>query len=248
MPFRSSAVAWGFIDGFSLVAASAKKVAAGILSVTEEKTGIGVSAREHAPTGMIEGKFEIEGALWDTTATTGSHAGLIDGAIPASPQATARVTCFGFSGTTGEPFYGGQASWQTEADVTAEHGALQKANVVLQVSGEMEEGVILQPLATKTADWDTESTPVDNAASSADGGSGYLQVIELDTFTAFDGAIHDSPDDVTYTELIDFTQVTSAPAAERVTVAGTVDRYLAFNGDVTGTPGQVQVFGGFHRN
>ena len=80
------------------------------------------------------------------------------------------------------------------------------------------------------------------------GGAGYQMVSALSGFTGFVGKIRDSPDDVTYGDLLTFTNVTAAPAAERLTnVADTVvDRYLCVTGTPTGA-GSITVFVGFSR-
>lgn len=83
--------------------------------------------------------------------------------------------------------------------------------------------------------------------NSNNGGVGYQSVSALSGFTGFIGKIEHSDDDATYTTLITFTNVTSAPAAERKTVSGTVKRYVRFNGDVTGS-GSITPFVGFKRN
>jgi hypothetical protein len=108
--------------------------------------------------------------------------------------------------------------------------------------------VIVQNLVAKTADWNTKTlgTVVDSGAGSSSGGAGYLEVTAMSGFTGFVGKIRDSPDDVTYADLVTFSNVTAGPAAERVAVAGSVDRYLSFNGDVTGT-GSITPFVGFAR-
>jgi hypothetical protein len=78
------------------------------------------------------------------------------------------------------------------------------------------------------------------------GGAGVQQVSAFSGFTGFVGKIRSSPDDITYADLVTFANVTAAPAAERVVVAGTIDRYLSFNGDVTGA-GSITPFVGFSR-
>lgn len=83
-------------------------------------------------------------------------------------------------------------------------------------------------------------------ANSSGGAVGYQQVSAFSGFTGFVGKIRDSADDVTYADLITFTNVTSAPIAERATVTGTIDRYLSFDGNVTGT-GSITVFSGLSR-
>jgi hypothetical protein len=197
--------------------------------------------------------------------------------------------------------------------VAAQNEMLTKANVDYTISGARENGVILQSLATKTVDWNTEGADsVDSstlaqrtfaitsnsqanptvvtcasphkrttgdivliagvAGSNADvngsravtvvsdttftvpinctvaggtggtfvplttqdGGAGYLQVTAFSGFSGFIAKVRDSVDDVTYADLITFADVTSAPTAQRVAATGTVDRYLAMDGNVTG--------------
>lgn len=84
------------------------------------------------------------------------------------------------------------------------------------------------------------------AANSLAGGAGYQQVTEFSGFTGFVGKIRDSADDVTYADLVTFTNVTAAPGKERLAVTGTIDRYLSFDGTPTGA-GSIRAFSGFSR-
>lgn len=84
-------------------------------------------------------------------------------------------------------------------------------------------------------------------ANSPNGGVGYQEVSELTGLTGFVGIIQHSTDDVTFSTLLTFANVTAAPAAERVTVTGTVHRFLAYDGNVTGA-GTLTPFVGFARN
>ena len=129
----------------------------------------------------------------------------------------------------------------------AESGDLSKHNVTYSMTGSREAGVIIQPLAAKTASWNTESTPVDNAASTSGGGVGYLQCTAATGFSAFTGQLKESSDDVTYAAFINFSTSVSAPFAERLEMSGTVQRYVAFTGSVTGS-GSITVFCGFSRS
>ena len=83
--------------------------------------------------------------------------------------------------------------------------------------------------------------------NSLNGGVGYQQVSDCSGFTNFVGTINDSPDDITYSPLIAFADNVVDPYAERKTVAGTVDRYLAYDGNVT-VNGSITVFCGFSRS
>jgi hypothetical protein len=85
-------------------------------------------------------------------------------------------------------------------------------------------------------------------SNTSNGGAGYQAVSALAGITGFIGKIRDSADDTTYGDLLTFTNVTAAPAAERLTnVADTVvDRYLCYTGTITGV-GSISVFVGFAR-
>ncbi len=72
-------------------------------------------------------------------------------------------------------------------------------------------------------------------ASTVNGAVGYQAVSAYASFTGVIGKIRHSADDSTYIDLIVFTNVTAAPAAERLTAAGTVNRYLKHTGTVTGS-------------
>ena len=287
--------------------------------------GIGDAFEAVTPTGKSVVTLSQQ-AGWFDTAALKSHAAL-SSSVPSSPQDTARVVCCGFAGQTiGVPFIGYEGAFSRSYKPLVEMDTLTKANVEYAISGQADYGVILQPLAIKTVDWDTESTPVDYKddptqrvipitsnsqaspsvvttpvphglvsgdivwiagvsnsdadingqqtatvltaltfsvavdattsagtggtvvkANSVDGGVGYQQVTAFSGFSGYIGKIRDSPDDITYADLITFTDVTAAPGKERLTVAGTVDRYLAVDGNVTGT-GSTTVFIGFKRN
>jgi hypothetical protein len=114
-------------------------------------------------------------------------------------------------------------------------------------------------LAVTVLSTTTFSVPVNTAGSSgvgtggsfvrtnsSGGGVGYQFVSALTGFTGFVGKIRDSADDLTYADLITFANVTAAPAKERATVVGVVDRYLSYDGNVTGS-GTIKPFVGFRR-
>ncbi len=312
------------VDGYDLTAAKVKGFRDKTIAQMVESHGLGDSWKERTPTGEKDTELVQEGAYFDTS--TGSSHDAFSASVPSSPQATERVVSFGYAGETiGEMFVGIKGAYTNEYEVLAALGDLQKANAAYAISGQRDEGTILQPLAVKTADWNTEATPVDYSAdtgqqvipitsssvanpsiitttvphgltngqkvliaghsgstpsinaenvatvittttfsipvnvttggtggtvvqsNSVAGGVGYLQVTAASGFTNFIGKIRDSPDDITYADLITFADNVTAPFAERLTVAGTVDRYTAFDGDVTGS-GSITAFCGFSRS
>ena len=235
-----------YVDGYDVLSNKITSLSEKQNSQLVETTGIGDTWETHAPTGTTTLEVVQQGAFFDTTANY-SHAAF-SGSCPTSPQATARVMCLGFGGqTTGYPFVGFEGTYSYEYEVVAELGNLQNANVTYGMTGSRSPGVILQPIATKTATWATTSSPVDNSASTSAGGVGFIQCTAASGFSAFVGKVRHSADNVTYTDLLSFTDNVTAPFAERVSVSGTVNRYLAFSGTVTGT-GSITIFAGFSRS
>lgn len=318
--YGSSSFSVLLADGYNLLAAKVKNVTHKIEAVQEPSDGLGDTWDAFTPTGKKRATLTQDGAFFDD-ATAGMHEALN------SSQATSRVLAFAFAGNAiGRPFIGLQGAYGMSYGVVGDNGLLTKANVEYRVSGQLDQGVIVQAHEAKTVDWNTEAsdqvdyttdpsqrvvpitsssvanpsvitcpvphgltngqtvliaghtgatpdingervaTVIDETtfsipvnvtvggtggtlvrANSLNGGVGYQQVSALSGFTGYVGKVRDSPDDITYADLITFANVTAAPAAERATVAGTVDRYLAFDGNVTGT-GSVTVFAGFARS
>jgi hypothetical protein len=228
------------IDGRDMLPAKPKTFGHKIESVLEPTTGLGDSFETHTPVGMQRATLTQDGAFFDDV-TSGMHETLH------SSQATSRIVSFAPAGNAiGRPFVGCEGVYGMAYEVLAQVGALTKANVTYLVDGEMNRGVVLQAHEAETATWTNAASSVDNAASSADGGVGYLQVSASSGITNCVVKIRDSADDNTWADLITFTDNVVAPFAERIEVAGAVDRYTTVTGTVTGT-GSITVFAGFAR-
>lgn len=104
----------------------------------------------------------------------------------------------------------------------------------MQTDGITDLGVSLKPLAAVTAD--TDGTAVDNAASSVGGGAAHLHVTAYSGFTSAVVKVQHSTDNFSgsIVDLVTFTTVTGL-TSQRSTVTGTVNRYLRYTVDVTGT-------------
>ncbi len=309
------------VDGYNLLSAKIKEFAHEVEVELEPFEGLGDLWRETKPTGMRKATISQGGAFFDTT-TAGIH-----DAMKAAPS-TVRLVAWALAGNTiGALFTAVQGACSVKYAVLSSVGKLTKANVSYQVTGALDDGVILQSATAKTIDWNTKTdgasvdytldptqtvlpiasntlanpsvvtTPVPHGLTTGDiiliagvitsnptingsrtvtvistttfsvpvnvttagtggtfvrantrlGGVGYQFASAFSGFTGFIGKIRMSPDDVTYADLITFTNVTAAPAAERLTVAGTIDRYLSFDGNVTGA-GSITPLVGFKRN
>lgn len=91
--------------------------------------------------------------------------------------------------------------------------------------------VVLPSTTPITTDDDTEGEyyPVAGTTTTA-GGAGYLQLTALTlgaTATDLAPLIIDSDDHIAWGTLVTFTPVAAAPAAERVAVTGTIEKYIA---------------------
>lgn len=238
--YGSPSVGFLLVDGFSLLGSDVLSIMGpDDEAVLERSDGLGKSWEETLATGLRKAAFGHEGFYDDAV-------GSANDAI-SEKQQTQRVVCVGpFGNAVGVKFWGLAGAFAGKYTRVRTIGQLHKANADYTVTGAVEQGVVLQELEAKTADWNTEGADsVDNGASSANGGAGYLQVVAYTGFTNVVFKIRHSADDVTYADLITFTTVT-AISAQRATVAGTVNRHLAVDGNVTGA-GSVTPMVGFSR-
>lgn len=138
----------------------------------------------------------------------------------------------------------------------AARDGITKGNALYVVSGRVREGVILFNHVTPiTADGNSEASSVDNLASSADGAVADLHVpdLTLDGHTGLLVRVLKSTDNISFSLAGAFTTKTLAGTSERITIAGTIPRYLAIDYDFEG-PGSspsvpsASIFVAIHRN
>lgn len=214
-------------------------------AITEETTVLGSAWAEHASVGVKRYTLNQMGYFDD--AANKSNALLI---LPG----VSRVLSFAPSGNVLGRKFVGSPMVQAVYDRLISRGELHKANASYQSEDQHDEGIILHEHEAETgASGNTEGADSQDAgASTAAGGAGYLQVsaLILGGYTNVTVKIRHSADDVTYADLITFAVVAAAPAAERIEVAGTINRYLAhswlFNG--AGAGNSITYFVGFARN
>lgn len=233
------------VDGYDLTGFSTEFTDTKEAQLEETHT-LGDAWVENAYVGVKSANIQ-QSAFYDDAA-------LATSAALVSSVGSTRVLSYGLEGNTiGKKMLCYQGALQTNVSRVVTRGELHKVNVQYQGSGQVSETVILHDLSAETADGDTEAESYDGAAQSASGGVAFLQVTALDldgyddvTITVVDDADNVGP----FGSLVAFTNVSTAPTAERVTVAGTVERYLAvswaFNG--TGTSPSISFIVGFERS
>lgn len=212
-----------------------------IEAVTTESTSLGDAWVEHLPSGVRKASLSQDGFYDDATAG-------VNEAFTGANQ-TEQVFCVALNAEAiGNKFIGVKGVFGAKTTRVSTRADLHRMNIDYTVTGAVDEGIILLNQVAKTSDGNTEGADsVDNAASSANGGAGYLQVTAYSGLTNVIYKIRHSVDDVTYADLITFATVTAAPTAERLTVSGTVNRHLAVDWNVTGS-GSVTAMVGFARN
>lgn len=322
------------VDGYNLVPVLSENATHGKENITQQTNPFGAGSEQHTPVGIDKHELNVGGGFFDP-AVDAIHSALtrVVGIV--------RTVCVGWMGNViGKGFWGYIGAYSQVYTVTDTNGQLVKADVKYIISGDSDQGVIVQHLATFTADWDTRTgganapdAPVDytldpaqrnlgllsnsvanptvitmatqhgspiahglttgdkilisgvtggtpsingvqtvtvispttfsipvNATVGGTGGSfvkvnsnagvvAYQQVTDYTGFTGFVGTVNDSPDDITYSSLVAFTDLAAvhSPSTERkLSAVRTVDRYLSYNGNVTGA-GSITVFAGVCR-
>jgi hypothetical protein len=225
---RSDQVAFLLIDGYSLLGLTTE-ITHAIEPVTEETHALGDTWVKHEYVNLKRTTFAQSGFYDD--AANQSNAALV------STIGSSRVLCYGLQGNTiGSHFVGFSGAMQANYERIASRGTLHRANANYQGDGQVDEGKILHALGTQTTAGNTQSTSVDNAASTSAGGAGFLQISAL-TLGGYDNVVvkvRQSTNNSTWVDLMTFTAAT-ARTAERVVIAGSVGRYLAVSWAYTGT-------------
>lgn len=96
-------------------------------------------------------------------------------------------------------------------------------------------GIVLMD-ATVTATGNTAS--VDQSAQSSNGAVAYCHLTGVSAGDSITVKVQDSPNDSAWSDLITFTLDGSAIGAERLTVSGTVERYVRANYTISGDGGE----------
>lgn len=187
------------------------------IGATENTDALGDAWQESTPTGRLSGELYQTG--WFDDATNSSVAAFVGN------ETTSQIVTVAPAGSTaGSAITGFEGAFGSQVERLIEKEGLHKLNVTYSVTGAIEEGEIVEALGAQTATGNSAS--VDNSASSASGGSGYLQVTAVSgTSPTGDMIIQHSADDTTFATLVTFAQAT-AVSAQRITVSGTVNRYL----------------------
>lgn len=150
--YGSDSFGFLLIGGYNFINSSLQGLSWKREAKTEMTHGLGATAELPTPVGVAKYTLAQSGAFFDDTAA-GAHALLAAGATGVS-----RIVCFTVSGnTSGAPFVGCLGALTVAYEVLGQDNGITKANAEYQITGHAYDGQIIQPLATKTADWDTDT-------------------------------------------------------------------------------------------
>lgn len=227
--YGSPDVAFFLIDGLSILGTMTEFDDKGTLH-TEETTVLGSGWEEHYLTGLREVAISQKGFYDDASGSSNQTLVALSGSV--------RLLCFGLAGNTiGRAYRGIGGLLQATYNRLPKRNELHKAEADYKISGTVRDGKILHALGAKTAAGNTDASSVDNGASSASGGYMDLHVTAL-TLGGYDNVVvtlRHSSDNVTFANKQAATAVTSAPAAEQVSVSGTINRYTSVAYAFTGS-------------
>jgi hypothetical protein len=191
--------------------------------------------------GLADGGLTVNGYFDNATGKIHPTFTSNSGKLPTADQ----VVLVPMGASVGDPSVGISAK---EADYNVSRSSGSAITVSSSFNGNGmggEFGVML------TAHDDTHSSAssgssVDNSASSSSGGSGYLQAISLGSGSVI-VKIQESTNDSSWTDLMTFSTVgtSDVSTAERLTMSGTVARYLRVTS--TGTFSNAKIAVGFSR-
>lgn len=145
------------VDGYNLAASLSESATMDKESVTQQTNPFGATSEQHTPLNVERGVLNVGGGFFD--AATNALLGVFN-----AVRGLKRIVVIGYEGNIiGKHFTGYQGVYDSKYTIQDVKDNLTKANLGLMLSGDVNEGVIVQSLATFTADQvpPTGDTPVD---------------------------------------------------------------------------------------
>ena len=231
-----------YVEGYDLSGDANSLSSLGYTNELLDVTTLDVSAKKRI-VGIVDSEISVD--AWFDNAASRQHAVWTSnsGKLPTADQ----DVLIPMGSAVGDQFVG-LASKQGTYNVTRAPGSAMSASAVFSANGSAAEfGEML------TAHDDTHSsagsgTVVDSGASSSNGGTGYLQLLSLDSGSVTVNLQESTSSGGSYSNFMTFSTVAaaSAPSAERLTMEGTVQRYIKVT--TTGTFSNAKIVVGFSRS
>ena len=223
--YDSTDLAFFCVDGHDLLAFSAKLDDQGARLKSVDRTAIADAVERSVILNQIEAMTLPYEGWFDDEAAIGLA---LDGS-----RGVEQLLSYGVEGNVlGADFVGMRGVQTLDKPITK--GDLIRVSAAWELD-KYERGKIIAPLAVRGAAGNTQATPVDNLVATSAGAVCYLQMpaLALGGYTNVIVKVRDSIDGVTWADIVTFTARTAA-GAQRVEVAGNVDRRLAISWAYTG--------------
>jgi len=231
-----------YVEGYDLSGDANSLSSLGYTNELLDVTTLDVSAKKRI-VGIVDSEISVD--AWFDNAASRQHAVWTSnsGKLPTADQ----DVLIPMGSAVGDQFVG-LASKQGTYNVTRAPGSAMAASAVFSANGSAAEfGEML------TAHDDTHSsagsgTVVDSGASSSNGGTGYCQLLSLDSGSVTVNLQESTSSGGSYSNFMTFSTVAAAaaPSAERLTMEGTVQRYIKVT--TTGTFSNAKIVVGFSRS
>lgn len=145
------------VDGYNLLPSLSESAAMSKESITQQTNALGATSEEHTPVGITKGMLTVGNGFFDEV-TDSLHTAL------GSISHASRIVVASIEGNIiGKHFMGFEGVYDQKYEIQDVRDGLTKSNVSYIVSGDIDEGVIVQDLVAVTADKipPTGDTPVD---------------------------------------------------------------------------------------
>ncbi len=189
---------------------------------TLDATAFQDTAKVYLPSGFLEGVFQLEGFYRSDPVNLDQVTDLLRARLGSATQQVVLISPEG-AGTLSNPCFPMKGNFNNlQVSSPAENVIM--SNTAFQSCAGVPNGLVLHALGAETATGNGSS--VDNAAASANGGVGQLQITaKSGTTPTLDVVIQHSTNNSTWVDLITFTQA-NAIGAQQIEVTGTVNRYV----------------------
>lgn len=239
MSFVHGSVGRVYVNGFDL-SAFLKSASAAEEIDAHDTTTFGATAKTYMP-GLVDATISAEGLF---SGAVGATNAVLSAALRGhAPDLWTWLPAGDIDGTFGY----GVSTHITSYEVNSPVDDLVSVTTEAQSNVGLEQVQILHPLAARATT--TNGTARDNTVLTAAGGVAYLQVTAASGGTPnLTVRIQHSVDASAWVDLITFTAVTAANNAQRLTVAGTVNRHVRAAWTITGSTPSFTFHAAFGRN
>jgi len=227
-----------YVEGYDLSGDANSFSGGGYINELLDVTTLDVSARKRI-IGSVDSEMSFDNAASHQHAVWSSNSGK----LPTADQ----DILIPMGSAVGDQFVGLVAK-EGAYNVARSGGSAISANATFSANGSAAEFGEMLTAFDDTHSSASSGTVVDSGASSSNGGSGYLQLLSLDSGSVTVNLQESTSSGGSYSNFMTFSTVAAAaaPSAERLTNEGTVQRYIKVT--TTGTFSNAKIVVGFSRS